>query len=180
MLDCTLNYIPKSLHWNEKPVLTEFQVGDLIFRRCNHQELENPFKTISLRDISNNLGTNFGKIISEKDDVLFNIVPEDEIEKYAGKVVCNLEIKSLTLNNQYEKNFLEIKDGKNNNCTMQLIHDPLHCMYPHCIFRIWVNNIVVTKENYEVTLSKLNKLRTYIRQELATMIRRNAIEINFD
>jgi len=180
MPNCTLNYIPKPLHWNEKPVLTEFQVGDLIFRRCNPNELENPFKSISLRDISNNLGTNLGNIISEKDDVLFNIVPEDEIEKYAGKVVCVLEIKSLTQNNQYEKNFFELKDGNNNNCTMQLIHDPLCCMYPHCIFRIWVNNVVVTKENYEVTLSKLNKLRTAIRQELATMIRRNAIDINFD
>jgi hypothetical protein len=63
---------------------------------------------------------------------------------------------------------------------MQLIHDPLCYMYPHCIFRIWVNNVVVTKENYEVTFSKLNKLRTAIRQELVTMIRRNVIEIKFD
>jgi hypothetical protein len=179
MPNCELNYIPEPLHWNEKPVLTEFQVGDLIFRRCNPKELENPFQAISLRDISNNLGTNLGNIISEKDDVLFNIVPEDEIERYKDKVVCTLEIKSLTANNQYIKYFQELKNGNTNNCTIQLLHDPLCCMYPHCIFRIWVNGEVVTKENYEVTLNNFNKLRTLIRQELATMIRRKSIEINF-
>jgi hypothetical protein len=180
MPNCTLQYIPERLHQNDKPVLVDFQVGDLIFRRCNPKELENPFQAISLRDISNNLGTNCGNFISEMDDVLFNIVPEDEIEKYTGKVVCVLEIKSLNQNNQYIKNFQEIKEGNSNDCNMQLLHDPLFCMYPHCVFRIWVNKVVVTKDNYEVTLSKLNKLRTAIRQELATMIRRNAIEINFD
>ncbi|HUH73624.1 MAG TPA: hypothetical protein VLZ75_04390 [Chitinophagales bacterium] len=158
----------------------EFRIGDLIFRRCNPNEIENPFQSISLRDISNNLGSNCGNIISEMDDVLFNIIPEDELEKYTGKVVCILEIKSLNENNQYIKYFQEIKNGNSNNCTMQLIHDPLCCMYPHCVFRIWVNYEVVTKENYEVTLSKFNKLRTTIRQELATMIRRNSIEINFE
>ncbi len=179
-MNCSLEYIPSRLHWNGESIFEKFHIGDLIFRRVKLGD-ENPFETISLCEVSNNLGTYQNDPISEPNDVLFNITSNDLSQIYEGHTVCTLEIKGLNQNNQYEKEFIEEKDGKVYTSIMRLEHDPISCMFPHCIFRIWLNDEIVTRTNYDLTLKnrKLNRIRTAIRQELATMIRRKAIDINF-
>ena len=179
MPGCNLDYIPDRLHWNAKPLITQFAVGDLIYRRIAPDEFENPFASVSLTDLSHNIGINQGNELSIEDDVLLSISEMDEIKYYKGKCTCTLEIKSLNTDNCYLKPFA----FRNNNndlfdATMELVHKPEECMYPHCVFKITMNNVEVTFTNYRQTLGqkKLAKLRTLIREELVAMIRRKAIE----
>lgn len=155
MCSCLLHYIPERLHWNEKPIINSFQIGDLIFRRCKPEELDNPFGKISLREISNNVGTALEVEISKQDDVLYNIDPEDENEIYEGQTSCILEFKELN-GSQYNKTYIE----DSIECSLRLLHDPLPCMYAHCNFSIWLNKEKVTKENYDHTLNTKKK-QTY-------------------
>lgn len=172
---CDLGYIPERLHWDEKSEIDVFQIGDLIYRRCKPEELDNPFGTISLREISNNIGTSMGVEISQQNDVMYNIDPNEQNEVYDGQTPCVLVIKELD-GNQYYKSF---KEGENI-CDLRLLHDPLSCMYPHCNFSIWLNREKVTKENYDTTLKKNKKLRYQIRQDLALMVRRREIRIDYE
>jgi len=178
MYSCELHYIPKRLHWDKKPLITVFRIGDLIYRRCKPEELENPFGHISLREISHNVGTANGIKISIPTDVLYNVDPEDENEIYEGRIPCIMDIKELN-ENQYCKTY---EEENNIICVLRLVHDPLPCMYSHCNFSIWINEEKVTKENYDTTLNikLLKKLRIKIRQELALMIKREEIRLNFD
>lgn len=179
MPGCNLDYIPDRLHWNAKPLITQYSVGDLIFRRISPDEFENPFAKVSLRDLSHNIGINLGNEVSQGDDVLFSISEADEIQFYEGKYPCTLEIKSLNVDNVYFKLFGFLNQNNEKfDATMELVHKPEECMYPHCVFRITMNNLEVTSANYKQTLGhkKLAQLRTVIREELAAMIRRNAIE----
>jgi len=177
MCSCKLHYIPERLHLNDKPILDTFQIGDLIFRRCKPEDLDNPFGKISLREISNNIGTYQGVEISLKEDVLYNIEPENNNQHYEGQIPCILEIKELN-GNQYHK----IYNEDINICVLRLLHDPLPCMYAHCNFSIWINEDKVTKDNYDATLNtnRNKRFRTKIRQDLALMVRRKEIRINFD
>jgi len=180
MPNCSLHYVPERLHWNDKPLLISFQLGDLIYRRCKPEDLENPFKYISLRDISNNIGSCQAIQVSQPDDVLINIDEDSKDELYDGQITCTLQIIELTESNDYQKFDSQEKNGHTYQSKVKLLHDPLCCMYPHCIFRIWIDDVVVTEENYNDTLQKLKIIRTKIRQDLALMIRRGEIRINFD
>ncbi len=182
MSGCNLDYIPDRLHWNDKPILTQYAVGDTIYRRSKPDELDNPFKSISLTDLSHNIGVNCGIKISEEADVLFSIIESESVEVYSDKLPCTLEIKSLDSNNIYCKLFGPILNKENISylAVMELIHKPVGCMYPHCVFRIIMNDTEVTFKNYKETLGdkgrELQQLRTMIRDELSSMIRRRAIE----
>lgn len=179
MPGCYLNYIPDRLHWNNRPVITEFAVGDIIYRRCFPEELDNPYATISLADLSHNIGTNAEVVISYEKDVLLSIRPDEEFENYEDKITCTLVIKSLNPNNCYNKPFGPVKKGNvDYQATMEFIHNPDTCMYPHSVFRIIMNGSEVTMDNYKQTLGNksLSKLRTLIRDEIASMIRRRVIE----
>jgi len=154
-------------------------VGDIIYRRSKPEELENPFKSISLADLSHNIGINCGNKISKETDVLYSIVESESVEIYSDKLPCTLEIKSLNSSNIYCKPFGPIfKENISYLAVMELIHDPVGCMYPHCVFRIILNDTEITFENYKETLGvkRLQQLRTMLRDELASMIRRRAIE----
>lgn len=177
MPNCELHYIPKRLHWEDKPILNLFDIGDYIYRRAQSDKLETPFKSISLREISSNIGTCNLIEISKPEDVLLNIDINNQFETYENYETYTLEIKEL-LGNVYIKEFYT----EHHKFIVKLIHDPLPCMYCHCVFRIWFNNEIVTKTNYESTLGKkkFRKIRTKIRQELGSMIRRKEIRINFN
>ena len=177
-MNCTLTYIPQRLHWGNKETLIAFQIADIIYRRCKPKELENPYATVTpLWDISHNIGTCCGIQLSEESDVLYSIKEDEEVERY-DKLTFQLRIKSLNENSIYSKEFVQVKDNINYIGKLELIHDPTPCMYPHCIFRIWVNDVKVDRDNYRQGLKKLNKLKNDIRQELSIMIFRGEIDQN--
>ena len=72
--------------------------------------------------------------------------------------------------NQYNKEFSQEKNGQNTTARIKLIHEPKPCMYPHCTFRIWLEGTIVTCDNYKQTLKKWRKIRTKLKDELASMI----------
>lgn len=166
---CTLTYIPDRLHSTNKQPITQFSVGEFLFRRCKPEELANPFAAISLTELSHNRSGLREQALSLPDDVLFNILENDPVEIYELEV-CPLEIIDLNESNQYSKFFEEEKNGERIIVRMDLLHDPAPCMYPHCIFRIWVGDIVVNFDNYKASLGRYNQIRTKIREELASMI----------
>lgn len=175
MKECNLPHIPSRLHTNQRPIIKAFEVDEFLYRRCKPEELENPFKTVSIRELSHNRSGLEQNILCNPEDVLFNIIQDDDKERYEEMVVCTLKIKSLTDDNKYKKNYEQIKGGKTYTCQMELLHEPEPCMYPHCVFRIFIDGIVVDKDNYDITIKKLNEIRTRLKEELASIIFRREV-----
>lgn len=166
MEPCQLNYIPEKLQTNDRLALQSFDVGELLYMRCAADNLSNPYNSITLSELSHNRGGSNENPISDPDDVLYNIRPDLDFEKYPDKVVCTIRILDLNEQSQYDKSF---SDGSNA-ATIRLIHEPLPCMYPHAVFRILFNEEIVTYKNYKDNLKKANKLRNSLKTELASMI----------
>ncbi len=129
---CQLNYIPDKLRTNNREPFQTFHVGELLFMRCAPDKLSNPYNSITISDLSHNRRGSEENPVSESEDVLYNIRPDIDFEKYTDKVVCTIRILDLNADNKYDKSFTE--DG--NTATIRLIHEPEPCMYPHCVFRI--------------------------------------------
>jgi len=170
MTECTLGYIPERLHTNDKPLIETFSIGEFLYRRCRPEEIDNPFASISISELSHNRSGPEGQDISRPEDVLYNIQLESELQYHTDKVVCVLRIETLTLEQKYRKQFEETKNDNIYTSIMELLHDPESCMYPHCVFRIWVNDVQVTLDNYKENLKKLNVIRNSLKEELAFMI----------
>jgi len=111
MQQCSLNYIPERLHQNDKLPINFFEVGEFLYRRCDKKDLDNPFKTISITELSHNRSGLKGNVFCNEPDVLFNINADEVIEKYNDKVVCVLEIKNLNENNTYKKTYTQEKNN---------------------------------------------------------------------
>ena len=181
MQECTLPYIPQRLHSVGKEIVSYFNIGEELYYRCNIEECTKPYQKLSkLYDISHN--RNFGNNISfPKDDVLFDINPHSEQEIIPNKHVNVSTIKALSKNNTFEKS-IQSDDDPSVVLSIKLLHDPLPCMYSHCVFEISLNEVVITDENFASTLGKSNKqnknLRRDIRQELTSIIYSNIIDSN--
>jgi len=175
-MHCNLAYIPKRLHSFNKDVVKTFTVGEELYYRCNLEECSKPYQKISLYDVSHNRNFNNSKNYP-KDDVLFNIDDKTEIEKIANKHINTSIIKSLSKNNTFEKTITLI-DKRDATAHIKLIHKPLPCMYPHCIFQIAINGVIVTKDNYSITLKpkKYKNIRRDIRLELTSIIYSSIID----
>jgi len=170
MEECPLAYIPDRLKTFNRPAITRFDVGEFLYRRCKPSEIENPFKSITITELSHNRSGLKEDTLCNDYDVLFNINAEEAFEKHVDKVVCTLKIVSLTENNKYRKEFTQRKNEMDYVGVMELIHEPESCMYPHCVFRVWVNDEVVTYDNRKQTIDKLSEIRTRLKEELASMI----------
>lgn len=178
MQQCTLTYIPTRLHQDDKPIINYFVVGELLYRRCKPEELDNPFKNISITELSHNRSGMEENVLCNAADVLYNINPDELFEKHETKVVCVLVIKDLSETNGYKKNYTEEKQNETYNCVIELFHEPEPCMYPHCVLRVWVNNEVITFKNYDKTIKKLHQIRTQLKEELAAMILKKQVSQN--
>ena len=152
--------------------------GEFMYRRCKPEDIENPFMNISITELSHNRSGSKNSILSIPEDVLFNIVPSQDKEKHEDLVVAKLMIVSLNEENKYLKQYEQIKDGQKSIARMELLHEPEPCIYPHCVFRVWINDNMVTYDNYKFTLNKLKQLKTEIKEELASMIIREQISQN--
>ncbi len=173
-MSCDLGYIPGHLKMELKPVVPNFSVGEELFYRADPAKCKIPYDNISLRDISHN--RSFMPPSSTLDDVLFNIDPTKNFEKYNDKVVVVLRIASLPNGQTYTKEF-KTDDGASV-VVITLKHDPHPCMYPHSVFEITVNGIIVDSDNYSQTLNTkpLKKVRSRIRQELSSMIQSGIVD----
>lgn len=170
MEPCQLLYIPTRLHASEREPIEVFSIGENLFRRCDPKDLENPFASITLTELSHNRRGNDGYVLCEPNDVLFNIKAENGFETYDNAEVCTLEIIGLNPDGKYIKEFDQIKNGEFITARMELLHDPEPCMFPHCVFRIWIGDVIVTYDNYGDTLDRYKQIRTKIREELAHMM----------
>ncbi len=173
-MQCNLEYIPVRLRTLDKASLDTFSVGENLYYRCKLDVLENPYKGISVAEVSHNRsGEN--NSISNAEDVLFNVVPELDFEKHELEI-CVLEIKDLNPESKYHKKFPPEPDPKIvATATMDLLHDPHPCMYPHSIFRVHLDGELITMDNYKTTLNKSPQIRSMIKQELAKMILRREV-----
>ena len=184
-MSCQISYIPRRLHSEDKPEIPTFRLGELIYRRC--RDIDNPFDEIKLWDVSCNRQGTVENPICEIDDVLYNLEPDNGKGERLNEDIVVLEIKELSGNNTYEKTFEEEGlDGNGNmitnSCLMKLLHDRLSCNYSHCIFQCTFNGIIVTNENYKITIGRkgtsISQLRTTCKLALAEMIIRKEIRIN--
>ena len=175
MQECSIGYIPQRLQQNGKPIIEKFEVGECLYMRCKPEALKNPYESISITELSHNRAGLQHNILCNPDDVLYSIKSDEPFEKYEGLDVCTLAIKSLNANNQYHKEYSEEKNGQTYTGMIKLLHEPVPCMYPHSVFRVWLNGETVTYDNYKQTLKKVTKIRNLLKEELASMIRRNQV-----
>ena len=180
-MDCLLSYIPKHLHFDDKPIVNSFTEGEQLFYRCKENEMKKPYDNIPLFDISHN--RNFGDNVNyPKEDVLYNILEEDKNEKYDSEIVV-LTIRNLGNEMTYFKRLVSRTNPKLV-VEIKLIHDPVPCMYPHSVFEVSMGGTVVSRENYKKTLGKKNaslkELRSDVRQELSSIIQTGRIDSEED
>jgi len=167
-MSCTLRHVPERLHKQGKSLLNEFEIGEEIYRRCKKEELENPFASISIADISVNRQGILSQKLSNPEDVLINIL-ECGAPDYKAEI-CLLKIKDLSDDKTYDKTFEQVKNDQVYTARMTLIHDPACCMYPHCEFRVWIDGKHITRENHDETIGKLKQIRGRLKHALAEMI----------
>lgn len=176
---CTLTYIPQRLHSLGKEVVEEFYIGEELYYRCNIEECIKPYQKLNkLYDISHNRNFNNSKDYP-KDDVLFDITPNTTQEIIPNKHINVSVIKSLSINNTFEKS-IQSENDSTMIVYIKLMHDPLPCMYSHCVFQISINEIIITNDNFSNTLGRKNipskNLRRDIRHELTSIIYSNIID----
>ena len=180
-MDCNLPYIPEHLHFKGKSVINTFSIGEKLYYRCKPENLKKPYDNISLRDISHN--RNFNSDLYIPKDVLFNTEIDDDREVYENLEVVILKITELQGKTTFKK---EIICNKNSGIKILIIlkHDPIPCMYPHSVFEISVNDVIVNNENYDIILGKKNKtysdLRSEIRQELTLLIQNGIVDSSLE
>ena len=173
-MSCNLGYIPKHLHMELKPIIPIFSIGEELYYRADPEKCKKPYDNISLRDISHN--RSFLPKISVQEDVLYNINNEDAEETYIGKDVVVLLINDLNNSHTFIKEYKT--DDNVYTVILCLKHSPLVCMYPHSVFEITVNDVIVNELNYKTTLNQkpLKSIRGKIRQELTSMIQSGLID----
>lgn len=181
-MQCTLPHIPIRLHSDNKITVNDFFIGEELYYRCSSGECAKPYQSISLYDISHN--RNFGDNKKyPKEDVLFNIDMNTKIEKYENKEINVSVINTLNNDNTFEKTIVS-EDASELIAKILLTHDPLPCMYPHCVFKISLNEITVTKENYDEVLNKKSRIfkniRRDIRLELTSIIYSSRLDNDSD
>ncbi len=177
---CNLVYIPQYLHTDDKLPLSIFSVGEKLFYRCLPQNLERPYDKISLKDISHNRNFSDDNIFGS-DCVMYNTDASKGFEKYEDFNFVTLCIKSLNDKETYYKELIKTNhEGEIFKVEMYLKHDPLPCMYPHSVFEIKLNDLIVTDDNYNQTIGRDNKffsnIRSEIRQELTSIIQTGEID----
>lgn len=170
MPECSIPYIPERLRRQNRPIIPKFEVGEHLYMRCKLEVIHNPYKGISITELSHNRSGLSTDILCNPDDVLYSIKMEEPFERHSDKEVCTLQIKTLTDDNKYRKSYTENKNGQDYVGIIELLHEPEDCMYPHAVFRVWINDEVITYKNHDVTLKKLHKIRNLLKEELASMI----------
>lgn len=177
-MDCSLDYIPKYLHTNNKPIINKFNIGEELYFRCTSTDCVKPYSRKNLYDISHNRNFNNSEDYPAV-DVLYNIDKDDERQHYDDQEFITLKIRDINGKHTFVKN-IKSEDDISINIQIILLHKPVPCMYTHSAFEILLNNLPITKENYNSTLGKKNRtyknLRYIVRQELSLMIQTGIVD----
>lgn len=181
-MGCDIPYIPVRLHTAGRPDLPAFSIGELLYRRSPNPA--SPFDGISLVDLSVNRQGSAQAPLCEPDDVLFNFNPGNNKGPRLKEHIVILEIKELTPERIYEKEQkypLQIEEyALVHNCRMRLCHRKEECNYAHCAFEIFFDGVEMTFGNYKQHLGKHKQLRTWCKNELAKMIIKREVRINWE
>lgn len=181
-MNCPLIYIPVHLHQLDKPIIPIFEIGEKLYYRSKPENLKRPYDNISLYDISHNRNFN-NDLLFPREDVFFNIDLNDHRKVYENLEIVTLEIINLKDNITYHKEIISNFDDTLK-VVISLKHSPEICMYPHSIFEISMNEVIIDKENYDKTIGKKNKLfsdlRSEIRQELTLIIQNGKIDSSIE
>lgn len=178
---CTLSYVPKHLHQDNKPVIPEFYDSEKLFWRLGDKDFNTPYASISLYDVSFNRSGTQENFISAEGDVLWNLDKSQQIQRFDSKVIAVLvkrllpEQLPLRILRHPDNDRLTVKRA----VTIRLVHDPLACNYAHSMIVFEVENERVTKANYKTTFDTgpYKKLRQACRDELHKAIIRKELEI---
>lgn len=169
-------YIPVELHRRGRKVCNRFFLNEEIYRRCPTKDINVPFGSISLTDLSLNRQGNPKKKrpLSWPDDVLYNHAPHKggSKPKFEESFVV-LKVKRLLKN----KTFRKILREEGNTLLLNLKHVPTTSNYSHSVFEIVLNNKIISFSNYKATLGSNGhkKLRNNCRLEIHKMIIRREI-----
>lgn len=165
-----------------------FSLGERLYRRCKKEELENPFDTIRLYDLSLNRSGEENQY-SFKEDVLLNTRPASaEAPQMFAMEIAELLIQELSEINEYDVSFsgrraANVEEGAEVILNILLRHKLEDCNYSHCAFEFRLDGIEVTSENYSQTLghknSGIGKLRLRCRQEIAKMILKGILRVHW-
>lgn len=177
---CELPYIPNYLHWDNKEINPNFFHEEKLFWRCRPEKAENPYKTISLAEVSVNRSGNKDNFYSKPDDVFWDTT-NSENERYEDFIALQLAVKKV----DFDKNPEKVVTAYNSNndllkAILALVHDPLPCNYSHCLIRVILEGDIITLDNYKKKFGKksLKRLRQACKDEVSKMIIRR--EIDFD
>lgn len=185
---CILHYIPPRLLPNGRVNHHNFSLGERLYRRCKKEEIENPFDTISLYDLSLNR-SGVDNEYSVREDVLLNTRPSspEDPQRFAMEI-AELLIQELSEINEYDVSFSGRRatnemEGDEVMLNILLRHKLEDCNYSHCAFEFRLDGIEVTSENYSQTLghknSGIGKLRLRCRQEIAKMILKGLLRVHW-
>lgn len=169
---CSLNHIPSRLHESGRKMSGRFYLNEEVYRRCPTHQIDVPFATITLSDISlNRQGKPNKKPISYSQDVLLNCISCNPT--HANESIVILKIKRLLKDKTFNK---KIHNGTDT-LQIKLLHTPITCNYSHTVFELKLNETIITFDNYDKTLGKKvhKKLRADCRLEIAKMIIRREI-----
>jgi len=176
--ECSLPRIPSRLHCSGRPALPSFEVGELLYRRCKPDEIENPFAKISLVDLSvNREGPKDVAPLCEPQDVLRDFSAEANQDWLpTDEVAVALEIMQVNEEGtyRYQSELPGNPAPATATCVLQLAHDREPCNYSHSAFKLYLNGVEVSFSNYEETdgmgANKYRKFRTQCRFELGRML----------
>jgi hypothetical protein len=176
--ECSLPQIPARLHASGRPALPIFEVGELLYRRCKPEEVENPYAAISLTDLSvNRTGPAEIAPLCEAQDVLRNFSDSDSQEWIADQVAVTMAIKEVNQVGTYRYEATQPDGEITDTCILELAHAQEPCNYSHSAFKLFLNGEEVTFANYKSTLGekKRRKFRDQCRFELSKMILKGEI-----
>lgn len=175
-MSCQLDYIPEHLRQGDRLPIDVFTVGENLHYRVRPEIAQKPYDKIPLLDISHNRDFN-DPLTYLLDDVFYNIDPNSDDERYEGLEAITLEIKqldSITFERSYST------PCGTHTVVLKLKHDPVPCMYPHSVFELTFDNVVVDKGNYKTGFGKDNKilsnLRSRVRQDFTSMMQCGIID----
>lgn len=183
MEECSLLRIPPRLHSNGRAALPHFEVGERLYRRCKTDEIENPFAKISLVDLSvNREGPKEVAPLCEPQDVLRDFSAESAEEwLLAGEVAVSLELMEINEEGtyRYKSELPGAPALATATCVLHLAHDQEPCNYSHSAFKLFLNGVEVSFDNYEekegLGAKKYRKFRTQCRFELGKMLLKGQI-----
>ena len=176
--ECSLARIPARLHTQGRPALPRFEVGELLYRRCQPAEIENPFAAISLVDLSvNREGPQGLSPLCEPPDVLRDFSAQATQDWLTtGEVALALQVMEVNENAtyRYQSELPGAPLPATATCVLELAHDREPCNYAHSAFKLHLNSREVSFANYHekegLGANKYRKFRTQCRYELGRML----------